>query len=90
MYLIVRDISEDSDDVFIKFMKQDRVNFMRARKEDECWVPFVNVIAQVNLLLAQGLFDHLSRAYRILEIEFQNISETLINTSLRFYLAVLL
>ena len=43
---IVREISEDSDDVFIKFLKKDGVNFMWPRKEDECWVPFVNVLAQ--------------------------------------------
>ena len=45
---IVREISEDSDDVFIKFMKQDWVDFMWPIEEDECWVPFVNVLAQVN------------------------------------------
>ena len=75
---IVREISEDSDDVFIKFLKKDGVNFMWPRKEDECWVPFVNVLAQVNSLVAQG---HGARTYRISENEFQYISETFIHIS---------
>ena len=43
-----KEISEGTDDVLVKFMKQDGVNFRWPNKEDECWIPFINVLAQVN------------------------------------------
>ena len=73
---IVREISEDSDDIFIKFTKQDGVNFMWPIEEDECWVSFVNVLAQVNSLVAQG---HGARTYRVSENELQYVSETFLD-----------
>ena len=65
-------ISEGTDDVLVKFMKQDGVNFRWPNKEDECWIQFINVLAQVNSLKAQG---HRARTYRISEHEFEEISE---------------
>ena len=61
-----KEISEVTDDVLVKFMKQDGVNFRWPNKEDECWIPFINVLAQVNSLKTQGPEQE--------HIEFQSMS----------------
>ena len=69
----VIDNSSESEDVSIKFMKRDGINFKWPIREDQCWVPIVNVLAEVKTLIAQG---HGARNYRISELEFQKISES--------------
>ena len=82
----VIDNSSESEDVSIKFMKRDGINFginlglilgliliLWPIREDQCWVPIVNVLAEVKTLIAQG---HGARNYRISELEFEKISES--------------
>ena len=70
------EVSDETDDVKISFMKQDKLSFVWLQREDRCWVPKGNVICRISMLLAHG---HGARSYRISSDELQRVQDQFID-----------
>ena len=56
-------VSDETDDIDVSFIKQDKLNFVWSQREDRCWVSKENVICRISTLLAHG---HGARSYCII------------------------
>lgn len=48
------EVSNETDDVDVSFMEQDKLSFVWPQSENRCWVTKGNVICRVSTLLAHG------------------------------------
>ena len=66
------EVSDETDDVDVSFMIQDKLSFVWPQTEDRCWVLKGNVICRISTLVAHS---HGTRSYCIPSDELQRAED---------------